>query len=159
MENKNSKTTSEIDINLDDEIIVDEDTKTVTPLTIDTDVVDEDLDIDPKDRLPSRAILNADGSVTLPLKYSVPMKTKKNGKIKTRLFSTLNLHRLNGVDRRVIGSASDEMMSATALARMARLNQAVANRLDELMDISDTNAVGQVLANFTSTGLKTTKAG
>jgi len=157
-----NKPVSETNIDLsdipdNDETVVDEDTETVTSAEIDSDIVDEDMDVDPKDRLPARAVLNADGSVTLPLKYPQTIKTKKNGKVRARNFDVLVLHRLNGVDRRVIGSASDDLMSATALARMARMNQAVANRLDQLMDISDTNAVGQVLANFTSTGLKVGK--
>jgi len=141
-----------------DESVVDEDTPVVAVAEADSDVVDEDADVAPEDRLPSRAVRNSDGSVSLSLKYPVTMKTKKNGKVNERSFDTLLLHRLTGKDRRVIASASDDMISATALARMARLNQAVANRLDEMMDISDTAALGQVLANFSSTGLKTGRA-
>jgi len=150
------KTPKETNIDLS-ETVVDEEEAVVETAEVDSDIVDEDMDIAPEDRLPSRAIRNADGSVTLPLKYPQTMRTKKNGKVSERKFEKLVLHRLSGKDRRIISSASEEMMVATAMARMARLNQAVANRLEELMDVSDINAVGQVLANFSSTGLKTGK--
>lgn len=143
----------------EDETIVDEEAPVVKSAQDDPEIVDEDVDVAPEDRLPKRAIRNADGSVTLPLKFPVTVKSRKAGKVRERKFDEFVLHRLTGVDRRLIAAASEEMMVAVALARMARLNQAVANRLDEKMDMADTNAVGQVLANFTSTGLKTGRRG
>ncbi|MDD9910183.1 MAG: hypothetical protein OXR62_10875 [Ahrensia sp.] len=146
-------------VEINDDDFVDEDEQVVTATAEgDADIVDEDADVSPGDELPARAVRNSDGSVTLPLLYPITLKTKKNGKVKERHFKEFRLRRLNGADRRAIAEAGDNI-SVVALSRMATLHMAVAQRLDELMDLADTNAVGQVLANFSTTGLKTGKRG
>lgn len=136
---------------------VDEDAETNDESTavepIDADVVNEDLD--PADRLPSHAKLNHDGSVTLPLKFPRIVHSKKDGKIRERVFKELVMHRLAGADLRAIGAASDETMTPIAFARTTRLNQAVMNRLYDLMDGSDITACGQVLNYFLGNGRRT----
>ena len=119
------------------------------------DVVDEDADLDPADRLPKHAVRNADGSVTLPLKFPRKLTTKKNGKVAEKSFEQLLFHRLTGADQRAIAAVSDEMQSVVAFARSTRLNQAVMNALWDKMDASDINAGGQVISNFFASGRTT----
>lgn len=119
------------------------------------DVVDEDADLDPADRLPKHAVRNGDGSVTLPLKFPRKLTTKKNGKVSEKSFEQLLFHRLTGADQRAIAAVSDEMQSVVAFARSTRLNQAVMNALWDKMDASDINAGGQVISNFFASGRMT----
>jgi hypothetical protein len=121
--------------------------------TVDSDVIDED--VNPLDTLPKDAIRNADGSVTLPLNVSVTLKTKKDGKIKERVFSELVFHRLVGADQRAIAAASDEHQVVTSFARTTRLNQAIMNALFDKMDLSDVTRGGRVLNYFLNNGPKT----
>ncbi len=161
MGNKTSNTLN-ITVPGDDEEVVDENESTMESADNDPEIVDEDADVSPEDRLPERCIQNSDGSVTLPFKYPVTLQIRKGGKtgkVRERKFTELRLYRLNGADRRVLSTAKEGMLVATAIARMARLSHSVANKLDEMMDLADTNAVGQVLANFSSTGLRTGKHG
>lgn len=116
-------------------------------------VVDED--VDPLDRLPAHAVTNADGSVTLALKFPQVLQIKKNGKVREDSYGELTFHRLNGGDQRAIAAASDEMTAVVAFARSTRISQAVMNALFDRMDAADINAAGQVLNSFLSTGRRT----
>ncbi|MBB3963483.1 hypothetical protein [Rhizobium metallidurans] len=120
---------------------------------VDSDVIDED--VNPLDTLPKDAIRNADGSVTLPLNVSVTLKTKKDGKIKERVFNELVFHRLVGADQRAIAAASEEHTVVTSFARTTRLNQAIMNALFDKMDLSDVTRGGRVLNYFLNNGPKT----
>ncbi|WP_160009764.1 hypothetical protein [Rhizobium sp. 18055] len=120
---------------------------------IDSDVIDED--VNPLDTLPKDAIRNADGSVTLPLNVSVTLKTKKDGKIKERVFNELVFHRLVGADQRAIAAATEEHQVVTSFARTTRLNQAIMNALFDKMDLSDVTRGGRVLNYFLNNGPKT----
>lgn len=139
----------------DHDLVIDEDAPVAATVEVDADVVDED--IDPADRLPSHAKRNSDGSVTLPLHYPQTIRTKKDNKVREKIFAELVLHRLNGADQRAISSASDEMMAVVAIARSTRLNQAIMNALFDRMDASDLTAAGQVLNHFLGSGQKTGK--
>ena len=123
------------------------------------DVVDEDADLDPLDRLPRHATRNGDGSVTLPLKYPRTLKTKKNGTVREKRFDELVFHRLTGADQRAIAAASEEMQNVIAFARATRLNQAVMNALWDRMDAADLAAGGQVINNFFASGRTTGRPG
>lgn len=119
----------------------------------DGDVIDEDTN--PLDRLPEDAVRNSDGSVTLPLHYSVTLRTKKDGAVKERVFAQLIFHRLNGADQRAIAAAGDEHQIAVSFARSTRNNQAIMNALYDKMDLSDIARAGRVINFFVSNGPKT----
>ncbi len=133
--------------------VVDEDAAVQAGATLPADVVDED--VNPLDKLPPRAVTNADGSVTLPLLYPRELQVRKLGKVRTDSFDTLTFHRLTGADQRAIAAASDEMMSVVAFSRSTRLSQAVMNALFDKMDGADIAAGGQVLNSFFATGRTT----
>lgn len=116
----------------------------------DDDVIDED--VDPADRLPRDAAVQADGSVKLPVLNPVGLRTRKGGKERTRRFEELHMHRLSGKDMRMIQSAASEAMIPTALACSMRINQAVANGLYDRLDAADITRAGQVLNHFLASG-------
>lgn len=132
--------------------VVDEDAP-IAAKTVDADVVDED--VDPLDRLPPGAVTNADGTVTLPLKFPRELRISKNGKIRIERYESLTFHRLTGADQRAIGATSEEMMPVVAFARSTRLSQAAMNALFDRMDAADLVAGGQVLNSFLATGRRT----
>ena len=143
----------------DDDGVVDEDAPAAASVStaLADDIVDEDADLDPADRLPKNAVRNGDGSVTLTLRYAQSIKSKRDGKVSERRFDQLVFHRLNGTDQRAIGAASEEMQGPVSFARSTRLNQAVMNALWDKMDLADISAAGQVLNNFFASGRTTGK--
>ena len=144
------------DLGGDDEIVnEDEGTSPASGTPLADDVVDEDADLDPADRLPKGAVRNADGSVTLELRFPRTIKSKKGGKISETVHDRLVFHRLTGADQRAIASASEEMMSVVAFSRSTRINQAVMNALWDKMDGADLTAGGQVINNFFASGRTT----
>lgn len=131
-----------------DQIIVED-----GPLAIETGedgVIDEDAN--PLDKLPKHAIKNSGGSVTLPLYEEVTLRTRKDGKIRERVFKDLTFYRLNGADQRAIAAAEDKDMAVVSFARSTRINQAVMNALFDRLDASDINYAGRVLNHFLSSG-------
>lgn len=119
----------------------------------DPDVVD--IDVDPNDRLPPQAIQNADGSVTLPLRYPQELQVRMGGKVRVHRYAELTFHRLNGADQRAIAAASEEMMSVVAFARSTRILQVEMNKLFDKLDGADISAGGQVLNSFFASGRRT----
>ncbi|AJY46480.1 hypothetical protein [Martelella endophytica] len=136
-----------------DETIVDEDTG-VSVQKADDDIVDEDA-TDPLDKLPSHAIRNADGTITLPLYETVRIKVRASGKIKEKVFESLTFHRLTGLDTRVISEAPDNLQNIVTFARSCRLNQAVMNAVWDKLDATDIAGGGRVLNHFLTSGPKT----
>ncbi|MCY1666242.1 hypothetical protein [Rhizobium sp. SL86] len=119
----------------------------------DDDVVDEDAgDLD---KLPRRATVNADGTVTLPLLYPKIVASRKDGKVREREFKQLTFHRLTGADQRAIAAASEEMMNVVAFAQSTKISQAVMNKLFDKMDAADIADCGRVLNSFLTSGRKT----
>ena len=137
-----------------DAVIVDENAPVAV---IEGDIIDEDADA--SDRLPDQAVLNADGTVTLTLRFARTLTTRKDGKTRERRFETLLFHRLTGADQRAIGAARDDMMSVVAMAQSTKISQAVMNVLFDKMDAADINAAGQVLNHFLSSGRRTGRRG
>ena len=135
------------------DIVVDENTPVAIP-GVTADVIE---DVDPSDRLPESAVLNADGSVTLPLEYPQTLTVKKGEKVREEHFNELVFHRLSGADQRAIASASDAMLNVVAFARSTRINQAIMNVLFDKMDAADINAGAQVFQHFLKRGRKTGK--
>ncbi|MGV1900655.1 hypothetical protein ACQZ6V_10230 [Agrobacterium sp. 22-3674b3] len=117
------------------------------------DIVDEDAD--PRDKLPDRAIQNADGSVTLPLLYPQTLVRKKDNKTNEELFESLTFHRLRGADQQRIASTSDEKQAAVAFSCSTRLSQMVMDKLYEKLDLEDISDAGRVLNHFLTSGRKT----
>ncbi|WP_417423616.1 hypothetical protein [Hoeflea sp.] len=120
---------------------------------VDDGVIDED--VDPLDKLPKHAVKNADGSVTLPLYEEVTLQTRKDGKVRERVFTDLTFHRLRGADQRAIAAAEEKDMAVVSFARSTRINQAVMNALFDRLDASDINYAGRVLNHFLSSGPRT----
>jgi len=141
-----------VSIEVDEDGVVEENGPVALPAA-DPHVVDEDAGA--HDKLPTHAVLNADGSVTLPLMFKRDLQIKKGGSVRTEPFATLVFHRLTGADQRAIASASEDMMSVVAFARSTRISQAVMNALFDKMDAADLNAGGQVLNSFLSSGRRT----
>ena len=158
MDTSSSSSGAHLSLGGDDDV-VDEDAPATSSVSasLPADVVDEDADLDPSDRLPKNAVRNGDGSVTLTLRFPQAIMSRRDGKISERRFEQLVFHRLNGTDQRAIGAASDEMQGPVSFARSTRLNQAVMNALWDKMDLADINAGGQVLNNFFASGRTTGK--
>lgn len=117
------------------------------------DIVDEDGD--PRDRLPDRAIINADGSVTLPLLYPQTLTTKKDNKVSGKVFEALTFHRMRGADQMAISAVPEGKQISVAFARSTRIAQMVMDKLYEKMDLADITDAGRVLNHFLGSGRKT----
>jgi len=131
--------------------VVDEDEPLpATATAVDSDVVDEDAGA--VDKLPAHARPNADGSVTLPLRFPVQQLVKKDGKTRTDRYDALTFHRLTGADQRAIANAGEDMMAVVAFARSTRIGQAVMLALFDKMDMADITSGGQVLNSFFKSG-------
>lgn len=143
----------ELEIAGSTETIIDEDGPITQAGTDDADIVDEDLD--PEDELPKHAVLNRDGSVSLPLHYPVTIKSRKNGDVKETEYTELRFHRMTGADQRAIAAASEEAQAVVSFGRSTRINQAIMNALFDKMDTSDVYAGARVIGNFLTSGRKT----
>lgn len=118
----------------------------------DPDVIDEDAG--QLDQLPDDAVKNADGSVTIALKFPVTLRTKKNGETRERVYRELTFNRLTGADMRVIASAKSEDQNAVTFARSTKIYQVLMNALFDKMDLTDIERAGRVLVFFVSNGRK-----
>ncbi|MBB4956236.1 hypothetical protein H4S14_004333 [Agrobacterium vitis] len=118
-----------------------------------SEIVDEDGDA--RDRLPERAVINADGSVTLPLLYPETLTTKKDGKVSEKEFTSLTFHRMRGADQMAISAVSEEKQISVAFARSTRMPQMVMDKLYERLDLADITDAGRVLNHFLASGRKT----
>ncbi|MGN6777570.1 hypothetical protein [Rhizobium sp.] len=135
------------------ETIVDEDGPVVLGSTKDSDVVDENAN--PLDTLPEDALRNSDGTVTLPLHFPVTVRTKKDGKIKEKVYQDLVFHRLVGADQRAIAAVSEEHTTVVTFSRSTRINQAIMNAIFDKMDLADVARAGRVLNHFLTSGPRT----
>ncbi len=135
-----------VDAASDDTIVV-EDTGSKT------DIVDEDAG--DTDRLPDHAVVNGDGSITLPLLEPVTVRTKKDGRISERKFDSLTFYRLRGVDLQVIQSSPKEKETAVVFARSTRTMQALMDAIFAKLDMADIADGGRVLNHFLTSGRKT----
>ncbi|TWD54484.1 hypothetical protein FB480_103395 [Agrobacterium vitis] len=118
-----------------------------------SDIVDEDGD--PRDRLPDRAVINADGSVTLPLLFPQTLTTRKDGKVRDKEFASLTFHRMRGADQMAISAVPEEKQISVAFARSTRTPQMVMDKLYEKLDLEDITDAGRVLNHFLTSGRKT----
>jgi hypothetical protein len=121
----------------------------------DDDVVIED--IQPERELPKRAVQNADGTVSLPLRFPRTLKVQRAGgeTIREDRFEEIRLHRMTGADLAAIASVTGEAQMATAFTRATRLNPAIANRLFGKLDAADAADAGAVISFFMGAGGRT----
>lgn len=114
-------------------------------------VVDEDADIGGD--FPARAVRNADGTVTLPLRFPVSLQIRSaNGTVRTAANAELKLHRLNGADLMAISAASNAAKPVVLLARAAKMREPIARALVERMDGADMLDVTKVIDGFFGSG-------
>lgn len=130
-----------------DETIVVEDTGSKA------DIVDEDAG--DTDKLPEHAIVNDNGTITLPLFKPVTITTKKDGKIREREFAVLTFHRLTGADMQAIAVAPKEKETAVVFARSTKTMQALMDAIFAKLDMVDIADGGRVLNHFLTSGRKT----
>ncbi len=131
------------------ETVVDED----TGANLADDIIDEDVKADSK--LPKRARPNANGSVTLPLFEKVTLTTRKEGKVRERVFTELVFHRFNGADLRAIQATSDAKASIVTFSRSTRISEMVMDKLFDKMDGVDIADGGRIIESFLTSGPKT----
>lgn len=117
------------------------------------DIIDEDVKADSK--LPKRARPNANGSVTLPLFEKVTLTTRREGKVRERVFSELVFHRFNGADLRAIQATSDAKASIVTFSRSTRISEMVMDKLFDKMDGVDIADGGRIIESFLTSGPKT----
>lgn len=110
------------------------------------DVVDEQSD--PAEALPKGARKNADGTVTLTLRYPKELTIKSDRGVRTEKKTELTFHRLNGGDIRAIQAASRESQVDVMLARSTKLKQVVVRALFDKMDASDCADAIKVVEGF-----------
>jgi hypothetical protein len=120
----------------------------------DTVVIDEDGG-DEMDKLPKRAKVNDDGSVTLPLLEAVTITTKKDGKVRDRVYETLTFHRLKGADIQAIANAGKEKDTVVTFGRSTRIMQAMMNAIFDKLDAADIVDGGKIINHFLNSGRKT----
>lgn len=117
------------------------------------DIIDEDAgDLD---KVPKRAIANGDGSFTLPLLEQVTITTKKDGKIRERVYDSLTFRRLKGADIQAIAATSKESETVVTFARATGLNQAVMNAVFDRLDAADIVDGGRIINHFLTSGRRT----
>ena len=131
------------------ETVINEDATT----SLADDIIDEDASADSK--LPKRARPNANGSVTLPLFEKVTLTTRKDGKVRERVFSELVFHRFNGADLRAIQATSDAKASIVTFSRSTRISEMVMDKLFDKMDGVDIADGGRIIESFLTSGPKT----
>lgn len=107
------------------------------------------------DQLPECAVVNGDGSVTLPLFEEIELNVKKDGQISTERYSSLTFHRLNGAAMRAIGSTSDDRKAAVTFARSCRIADVVMFKIFDEMDMADIANAGRIINYFLTSGRKT----
>lgn len=107
--------------------------------------------------LPPGAVRQEDGSVVFALQYpcAITYRRQSDGAKREEELKQLHLHRLTGADMRAITAASQEKMTAVALARSARMNEAKMALFFDRMDGADAAAAMEIVSGFLGTGRKT----
>lgn len=105
-------------------------------------------------KLPKRAIEQRDGSVILPLRYSVTrkFKTASTGAVREESFHELHMHRLTGADKRLMDAAAPADRVIVAIARSTRMADAMFGALYDRMDASDIDEATNVILYFLGSG-------
>ena len=110
---------------------------------------EDDEEEDLKELLPKRAVINEDGSVTLPLVESASITIRKDGQERKETFGALTFHRLKGIDLRLVTLEPTEMKrTIMALARSTRMSAARMNALFDNLDQRDVQGATDIIAYF-----------
>jgi hypothetical protein len=134
-----------------DDVVVDEDHAEAQETAAVVVVEDDEKAEKPKAKLPKRAVLNEDGTVTLTLIKQVSITIRKDGKDRQEAYTALTFHRLKGIDLRLIAEEPTEMKrSIMALARSTRTSSARMAALFDNLDQSDVEGATEVIAYFRS---------
>jgi len=109
------------------------------------------------DGLPTQAVRRDDGTILLPLRHPVTLRYRRpgSGAVREEAVAELLFHRLTGADMRAIGAASQEAMTAVAIARAVRIDEGKFNAIYDRMDAVDVTAASLVVAHFLGGGRKT----
>jgi hypothetical protein len=130
------------------------------PLLVDeegTAIVDEDADL--SSSIPRRAVRNADGTITLPLRYPVTLAIRSSrAGVRTEKYEALTFHRLTGADIRAVQSSSKDSQPIVMLAKSSRIRDAVMNVLFDKMDGGDIADASAVVDSFFGNGRTTGKS-
>lgn len=99
--------------------------------------------------LPDDAVVNADGSVTLPLLYPRTITIRSaTGSVREDTFSSLTFHRLTGADLNAFRNTSEAQQTVVLFTRSTRVKAPIMKVLFERMDGKDISRAGRVIATF-----------
>ena len=102
-----------------------------------------------KKGLPARAVLNADGTVTLQLVKPVVLTISKGGQERSETFAELTFRELTGADLRVVAQEKDDMRrTIMTLARATGTSSVVMNVLFDRMAQRDVAGATEVISYF-----------
>lgn len=122
--------------------------------TLDPSVVDEDGDV--AGGLPVRAIRNGNGTVTLPLRFPVPISIRSaSGEVRAEKYEQLTFHRLNGADMRAVQATSKETAPVVMFARSTRTKMPIMSVLYDKMDGADIADASTIVESFFGSGRTT----
>ncbi len=109
------------------------------------------------EELPSNAALQSDGSVILKLRYPVTMRWRRSSsdQVREETHAELHMHRLNGAAMRAIMSAGQGHAVTTGIAKSCRMQQAVFDKVYDMMDGADAAAAARVFSFFLDGGTPT----
>lgn len=110
-------------------------------------VDDEEADEAPKKAtLPTAAVRNDDGTVTLTLSRPVKLTVKRSsGKNGEEFYKTLTFHELTGLDRRVVAQAPDSQQEAMLIGRATKISSARMSAIIDLLPWRDIKRIEQVV--------------
>lgn len=129
------------------DIVIDESGNTIAEPVIDENETDAA-------ELPARAIKNANGTVTLPLRVPVSVRVRDHaGKERTDTYRELTFSYLTGGDIRAIQTATKDMASVVSFARATKTSQAVMNAIFDKLHAADIRDGDQIMSFFVQGGL------
>ncbi len=105
-------------------------------------------------KLPKRAVLNPDGTVTLTLRTPVAVAYRTAGAATAteETFAAFTFQRLTGAHMRKIGEAQGADQAVTAIALSTGIRFALMNLVFDRMDAADVRAVSEVVGFFLDSG-------
>lgn len=105
--------------------------------------------------LPPHAKLQDDGSVLLPLHFPRSITVKRGEAVVEDRFTAFAMRRLNGQDLRMALQAKPDVQPIILMSQSTGIKRLICEKLFDKMDLSDIDAVSQVLDFFGSNGRKT----
>ena len=136
----------------DDAVVIDEQDEAQENAAAAVVVVDdEDADAAPKKAvLPTAAVQNDDGTVTLTLSRPVKFTVKRStGKSSEEVYKTLTFHELTGLDRRVVAQAPEGQQEAMLIGRATKISAARMGAIIDLLPLRDIKRIEQVITFLT----------